>query len=395
MKGKIALLLSVCFLFAACSAEGSAETSEASTASSASETTPAYENISIKIEVDGTTAIKKENNTEISDTEASLTSKTEAEITSESETAVPEAVTYAEPITETAEASEMPASAVTTATAKTTAETTVKTAAKTTVKTTAETTAKTTAETAPETAAADETGYDRVTIDGTEYELTFDDEFDGTELDTTKWELCPEWQRQDFDAYWSNDMTSLDGNGNLVLTMSTDGNTYYSGAIRTRGIFEQTFGYYEIRCRLNSVPGYWAAFWLMGDTVGNEDGSGEDGTEIDIFESAYFNSNGISQTLNWDGYGAAHRSSGYKYTQYDLYKGYHTFALKWTPDEYVYYVDGKETWRTSDGGVCKAPLYVKVTTETGSFADQRPDPRNFPDSFYVDYVRVYQEVGAE
>lgn len=395
MKGKIALLLSVCFLFAACSAEGSAETSEASTASSASETAPAYENISIKIEVDGTTAIKKENNTEISDTEASLTSKTEAEITSESETAVPEAVTYAEPITETAEASETPASAVTTATAKTTAETTVKTAAKTTVKTTAETTAKTTAETAPETAAADETGYDRVTIDGTEYELTFDDEFDGTELDTTKWELCPEWKRQDFDAYWSNDMTSLDGKGNLVLTMSTDGNRYYSGAIRTKGLFEQQYGYYEIRCKLNSVPGYWAAFWLMGDTVGNEDGSGEDGTEIDIFESAYYNSNGISQTLNWDGYGAAHKSSGYKYTQYDLYRGYHTFALKWTPDEYIYYVDGKETWRTSDGGVCKAPLYVKVTTETGSFADQKPDPRNFPDSFYVDYVRIYREVDAE
>jgi len=27
-------------------------------------------------------------------------------------------------------------------------------------------------------------------------------------------------------------------------------------------------------------------------------------------------------------------------------EGWHTFGLSWKPDEYIFYVDGKETWRT-------------------------------------------------
>jgi hypothetical protein len=31
--------------------------------------------------------------------------------------------------------------------------------------------------------------------------------------------------------------------------------------------------------------------------------------------------------------------------------GFHTFALYWKAEEYVFFVDGKETWRTAAGGV--------------------------------------------
>ena len=37
---------------------------------------------------------------------------------------------------------------------------------------------------------------DRITVDGTVYKLTFEDNFEGSTLDTTKWELCPEQPRQ-------------------------------------------------------------------------------------------------------------------------------------------------------------------------------------------------------
>ena len=235
-----------------------------------------------------------------------------------------------------------------------------------------------------------EENYDRITIDGTEYSITFDDEFDGNTLDTSKWELCPEWKRQDYNAYWDDGMTSLDGKGNLVLTMDKKGDTFYSGGIRSKGLFEQKYGYFEVRCTLNSIPGYWSAFWLMGETVSNVDDSGRDGTEIDIFESAYYEKNAVNHGLNWDGYGSDHKGSGHRYSAAGLYEGYHTFALKWTPNEYVFYVDGEESWRTSDGGVCQEPLYLKMTTETGSFAGRAPEGTSLPDSVYIDYIRVYQ-----
>ena len=72
-------------------------------------------------------------------------------------------------------------------------------------------------------------------------------------------------------------------------------------------------------------------------------------------------------------------------------KGFHTFSLWWKPDEYVFYVDGKETWRTNAGGVCQVPLYIKLSDEIGSWGGKISEAK-LPDRFVVDYVRVYDVV---
>ena len=39
-------------------------------------------------------------------------------------------------------------------------------------------------------------------------------------------------------------------------------------------------------------------------------------------------------------------------TDWGLYDGnYHKFGMMWTPEEYIFYIDDIETWRTSAGGV--------------------------------------------
>ena len=48
-------------------------------------------------------------------------------------------------------------------------------------------------------------------------------------------------------------------------------------------------------------------------------------------------------------------------------EGWHTFGLWWKPDEYVFYVDGKETWRTKAGGVCQVPEYILLSDEIGKW----------------------------
>lgn len=230
---------------------------------------------------------------------------------------------------------------------------------------------------------------DRMVFGGKNYKLTFCDEFNGTELDRSKWNYCPEWKRQDLNNYWSNSMTSLDGNGNLLLSIDKSGDKYLTGAIRTKGIFEQTYGYFETRCKLTQIEGYWGAFWLMYSNNDETNNSGADGTEIDIFESAYINENKVGQALHWDGYGENHKSVSNQVTKDDLYDGYHTFALEWTKDEYRFYVDGEITWKTSGGGICQVPLFIKLTAETGTWTGT-PDLADLPDSMVVDYVRVYQ-----
>jgi hypothetical protein len=54
----------------------------------------------------------------------------------------------------------------------------------------------------------------------------------------------------------------------------------------------------------------------------------------------------------------------------------------------VFYIDGKETWRTEAGGVCKVPLYIKLSDEVGDWAGDFKKVK-LPDEFLVDYVRVY------
>lgn len=239
---------------------------------------------------------------------------------------------------------------------------------------------------------------DRVTIDGTVYYQTFEDEFSGSELDSSKWEHCPEWRRGG-GVYWNNDDAFLDGNGNLVLQVSygespdgTEKNIHRTGAVRTRSKFDQTYGYYEIRCRFGDLGGVWSAFWLMPYEM-LIDGTGNDGAEIDIYESPFYSTDAINYAIHWDGYGIEHQSLAQGVQIDGLYYGYHTYALKWTDTEYVFYVDGQEFWRVTDPkAISHEKLYMKVTAEGGAWAGNLPGAGILPAVVSeTDYVRAYTE----
>jgi alpha-L-fucosidase len=225
---------------------------------------------------------------------------------------------------------------------------------------------------------------------GASWKLTWSDECDGAKLDPAKWEVLGDWKRRD--GYWVQDDAYLDGRGNLLLRTKKDGDRYTCGAVRTRGRFEHTYGYWVCRCKFPKEPGHWPAFWMMSEGVGKVGNGGRDGTEIDIMEKPWRDDR-TTQNLHWDGYGKAHQHAGTQFTIPGLNEGFHTFGLYWTPQEYVFYVDGRETWRTSAGGVSQVPEYAKLTEEIGSWGGDIKKA-SLPDYFTVDYVRVYDVVGG-
>lgn len=223
--------------------------------------------------------------------------------------------------------------------------------------------------------------------EGKEWKLAWNDEFDGTRLDESKWEV-PEGKRRD--GWWSRKAISLDGKGNLVISALKDGDKYLDGCVRTRGKFEHAFGYYVAKVKFQEQPGHWTAFWLYNASVGRIGNEGRDGTEIDIMEKPWLDER-VQHALHWDGYGEHHKSKGQVTQVPGVMDGWHTFSIWWKPDQYIFYVDGKETWRTDAGGVCQVPLYIKLSDEIGDWAgDIRKS--NLPDRFQVDYVRVYDVV---
>ncbi|MFO7670726.1 MAG: family 16 glycosylhydrolase [Bacteroidales bacterium] len=251
-------------------------------------------------------------------------------------------------------------------------------------------------------------GYGQKVKIEAEGDLIWADEFDGSgEPDATKWER-QEYNRRNNengpDGWWSKEDSYLDGNGNLVIRVrqienkneDTDSCDFSVGALRTKGRFEQLYGRFEIRCQLPTQPGWWVAFWMMQGDVGAVGNEGVDGTEVDIMEGFGW-TNFINYAFHWDGYGEDHKSTGKKLSPAGIREGFHTFAMEWYPEMYVFYIDGEETWRSKGGGVCNQPGYIKVTGEISTepwainnYWANHPAAATYPDSFLVDYVRVYE-----
>jgi beta-glucanase (GH16 family) len=250
--------------------------------------------------------------------------------------------------------------------------------------------------------------------------LIFSDDFDGTSLDNTKWDYCPNWDRHGRST-WMDDMVSVK-DGFLHLKLKRDAalganktndpainnNWIRAGAVRTLSrdganyLFQNSFGYYEARIKFPVVSGTWGAFWLMSPTLDDDlTNGGEEGTEIDIVESIRNHKGQFNAALHWNGYGAAHENvvSGERYESIpvNIYDGdFHTFALLWSPSEYIFYVDDHEFWRVDGGsdfkncGINTNPNYIKLTIES---APVWPGdiPENFTEAeMLVDYVRVYK-----
>ncbi|MDF3079241.1 MAG: glcA 1 [Sphingobacteriaceae bacterium] len=222
------------------------------------------------------------------------------------------------------------------------------------------------------------------------FDLAWSDEFDGTSLNMAKWMYRGDGTVRNL-ATVSKNTISLDGSGNLVMRVTKDANGVYNvGQVATDGLFTQRYGYFECRAKMNISIGPHVAFWLQSNTMGIETNDpANNGTEIDIFEYHRKAPTTVFHNLHWNGYGAGHQTVGTKYQFSGVGTGYHVFGLEWNENEYVFYVDGKESWRTSDA-ISKIPQYMILSTELTGWGG---DPANglFPDQVVFDYVRVYKK----
>jgi len=223
---------------------------------------------------------------------------------------------------------------------------------------------------------------------GKAWKLVWHDEFDGPKLDESKWMHYAEGKRRD--GWWTRGTVSLDGNGRLVIETKKEDGKYLDACVATQGKFEHSFGFYVARIQLQKQRGHWPGFWICGPGVEKVGSQGRDGTEIDIMEKPSLDDR-LEHNLHWDGYGKDHKTKGSAVSVPGVMEGFHTFAVWWKPNEYVFYVDGKETWRTQAGGVCQTPQYILLSDEIGSWTGNIAKAK-LPDRFLVDYVRVYDLV---
>lgn len=247
-------------------------------------------------------------------------------------------------------------------------------------------------------------------LDTDKFVETFSDDFEG-ELNRSVWSGHYQYGNTTEarkGSYW-NQYLAATKNGNLVIPvtyledgMGGKGAGWYTAGIDTDEDapdgFSQKFGYFECRCILPKGADIWSAFWLMNDGVYNEDGNGRDGTEIDIFESDGYEKpfkNNVSSNLHFDGYNDAHQSHGATrfLIKNNPYEEFNTYGLEWNEEEYIFYINGVETFRTSYGGVSQNPEYLILSVEMrgeNGIPSQRENASGEEAQFIVDYVKVYQ-----
>ncbi|MBK8946260.1 MAG: family 16 glycosylhydrolase [Ignavibacteriae bacterium] len=219
------------------------------------------------------------------------------------------------------------------------------------------------------------------------YKLFWEDEFNGNSLDSTKWFVRGVGSRAV--GFVSKKAVNIN-NGNLELYAVKNGDSILIGAVGTQNLFMTKYGYFECRAQLQKSKGIWAAFWIQSPGIASGEDPAKFGTEIDIFE--YFKKNGdniISHNLHW-AYGPNQQTIGGLQSIVDgIDKGFHTFALEWTPGKYSFFIDGLKYYDVTKA-ISHTDEYIILSMELPQKIEELSESV-FPDIFIIDYVKVYKK----
>ena len=219
------------------------------------------------------------------------------------------------------------------------------------------------------------------------YELVWEDQFNGTALDPKKWEVRGVGARAL--GFVSPEAVKVEG-GFLKLSAFKKDDRILIGAVGTQNRFMTKYGFYECRAQLQKSPGIWAAFWIQSPDISKGEDPAIYGAEIDILEC--FKKLGpdiVSHNVHW-AYGPHQKTTrGMQSYLKGVSEGFHDFALEWTPEKYVFFVDGYKFYEVTQG-LSQIEEYLILSMEIPAEAKEIKDTI-FPDAFIVDYVKVYQK----
>ncbi|MEQ3554569.1 glycoside hydrolase family 16 protein [Pseudonocardia nematodicida] len=208
------------------------------------------------------------------------------------------------------------------------------------------------------------------------WEMVGHDEFDGTELDLTKW------------APYTGDTTGGIGRHRAENLIVRDGELRLtsrgldSAGLHWRG--GQQHGRWEIRAKTNPGTGYghvallWpvAEDWPVGGELNFMEIPRGDRAETHTIVHYDTDNSQVGRTITGD------------------FTEWHTYAVEWLDDRVVFYIDGEEVFRTMDpAAIPPRPMHLAMQTDIGPYGNDWIPPLDAtsPDEieFQVDWVRIY------
>jgi beta-glucanase (GH16 family) len=235
----------------------------------------------------------------------------------------------------------------------------------------------------------------------------WNDEFDGTEIDSSKWSFeigtgTNGWGNNELQYYTDRRENAYVKDGMLHIRAQKEpfnGSDYTSARLVSKNKFSFTYGTVEARIALPVGKGIWPAFWMLGDDIDTV--AWPACGEIDIVE-AVNTENVVYGTNHW--FTNGHAIYGNNTTdfhgasfQLDVTK-FHVYKLEWDEERISMHVDGfkyhEMSIENNVGGTnaFHRPFYIVLNVAVGgdmTKAGRDIDDSQFPNEMLVDYIRVF------
>lgn len=168
-----------------------------------------------------------------------------------------------------------------------------------------------------------------------------------------------------------------------------------NGHVGTENTYGFTYGFAAARIRTQSARGQHSAFWMQAVGGQKAGGAAKGGAEIDVME--YFGDDhpegGLTSfTYSLDEGGKKQTQGGWvpDLEQYgdNWAEEFHVFSVEWTPDEYVFRIDGQVTHRL-EGETSGREEFLILSLLSSDYELPRFNGK-LPEKMEVDWARVWE-----
>lgn len=243
-----------------------------------------------------------------------------------------------------------------------------------------------------------------------DWQLVWSDEFDGEELDETKWTFqtgtganygLVSWGNNELQFYTDREENLFVSEGHLHIVAREEqhvNRNYTSARIRTINKGDWIYGKFEVRAKLPEGQGLWPAIWMM--PTDNVYGVWPQSGEIDIMELLGHEPNKSYGSVH---YGPTWPNNRFRTGSLTLSEGsfsedFHVFSIQWAPEVIRFYIDGQLFFIVTPNHLAPhtwpfdQKFHFLLNVAVGGIWPGNPDDTTeFPQEMIVDYVRVYQD----
>jgi beta-glucanase (GH16 family) len=260
-------------------------------------------------------------------------------------------------------------------------------------------------------------GVTRLKANGSPWTCSFDDEFDGTTLNTSKWNVLTTASTgyvSGSECYVNNPNNVSVSGGTLNLTLiktapftchglggASMQTSYTAGMVDSLGLFSQTYGDFEVKAKFPAatVQGLQTSLWLWPVNANKYGSTWPASGEIDIAEwySQYPNLAIPYIHYNPAGGPQADKNVTNDYCNVSNTAGYNTYGAIWTPQSITILIDGQtclvDNWNPAYPLVKPAPFnmpfFMCLTAAMGIYSNAPVPGTQLPATSNIDYVRVW------